>query len=150
MQHALRSEFEVFLVEDVILTLGNLRGSLGWLSEADTLRSQSQRQAGLARIERQIDLLERRALRMRDRLRAGSAEQPRGAETVAGPAGMFARPLPDPVPPPPADRGASWADQAAPEPDDRNIFADADMGAEPTFRQQVRRLVFRSRRTAPG
>lgn len=53
--------FETFLVEDVILTLGNLRGSLSWLGQADAGTDPGLHRAGLARLERQIDLLEDRA-----------------------------------------------------------------------------------------
>lgn len=65
-----QAAFEAFLVEDVILTLANLRASLAWLGEdgeaakkgeganADHL---SWRRAGLARIDCQIGMLEDRA-----------------------------------------------------------------------------------------
>ncbi len=48
--------FETFLVEDVILTLGNLRGSLEWLGAGP-----EQSRAGLDRLERQLGHLEDRA-----------------------------------------------------------------------------------------
>ena len=60
MHHDLRSEFEVFLVEDVILTLGNLRGSLSWLGTSQSADPAIFR-AGLDRLDRQIGLLEDRA-----------------------------------------------------------------------------------------
>ncbi len=54
-------ELERFLVQDVILTLGNLRGSLAWVAgDQDSGLSPAYR-AGLERIERQIELLEDRA-----------------------------------------------------------------------------------------
>ncbi|PKP75341.1 MAG: hypothetical protein CVT84_03655 [Alphaproteobacteria bacterium HGW-Alphaproteobacteria-6] len=65
-----QAAFEAFLVEDVILTLANLRASLAWLGEdgeatkkgegADADRM-SWRRAGLARIDCQIGMLEDRA-----------------------------------------------------------------------------------------
>lgn len=51
-----QTAFESFLVEDVILTLGNLRGSLGWLGDRP-----EQSRAGLDRLDRQLGLLEDRA-----------------------------------------------------------------------------------------
>jgi hypothetical protein len=71
--------FESFLVEDVILTLGNLRGSLGWLGEgAATDR------ACLVRLDRQLALLEDRAHRMAHALRDAAA--------ASEPANLFATP----------------------------------------------------------
>ncbi|MEI2807175.1 hypothetical protein [Albidovulum sp.] len=71
--------FESFLVEDVILTLGNLRGSLGWLGEgAATDR------ACLVRLDRQLALLEDRAHRMAHALRDAAA--------ASEPANLFAAP----------------------------------------------------------
>lgn len=46
-------------MEDVILTLGNVRGSLGWLA-ADAATPDRHR-AGLHRIEHQLKLLDQRA-----------------------------------------------------------------------------------------
>lgn len=68
-QHPARVAFEYFLVEDVILTLGNLRGSLGWLagdSEADRVF--------IDRIDRQLGLLQDRARRVAERLREAPPE----------------------------------------------------------------------------
>lgn len=48
-----------FLIEDVILALGNLRGSLGWL--AAEAPDAGQMHGGLQRIGRQLDLIEDRA-----------------------------------------------------------------------------------------
>ena len=53
-------EFDVFLVEDVILTLCSLRGSLGWLAE-DGATDPARRRAGIDRIDRQLGQLEDRA-----------------------------------------------------------------------------------------
>ena len=59
-----------FLVEDVILTLANLRGALGWLGQAgDNSR------AGLGRFDRQLELLEDRARHVREALRGVDAAQ---------------------------------------------------------------------------
>ncbi len=51
---------ELFLVEDMILTLGNLRGSLAWLGD-DQRADPARHRAGLQRIGAQIDMLEARA-----------------------------------------------------------------------------------------
>jgi len=51
---------DVYLVEDVILTLCSLRGSLGWLV-TDAAADPARRQAGIDRIERQLGQLEDRA-----------------------------------------------------------------------------------------
>jgi len=61
MRDDLLPAFETFLVEDVILTLGNLRGSLGWLGQADPGADPGPYRAGLARLDRQIETLEDRA-----------------------------------------------------------------------------------------
>jgi hypothetical protein len=53
--------FERFLVEDVILTLGNLRSTLAWLCDPDTAASPEVLRGGLARLSRQIEGLEDRA-----------------------------------------------------------------------------------------
>ncbi|MFN6952471.1 MAG: hypothetical protein ACK4NE_07745 [Albidovulum sp.] len=64
-----RTAFEFFLVEDVILTLGNLRGSLGWLAgDAEAER------VFIDRIDRQLGLLQDRARRMAERLREAPPE----------------------------------------------------------------------------
>lgn len=52
--------FEAFLVEDVILTLGTVRGALGWIGDSEGCPP-SARAEGLARIARQIAALEDRA-----------------------------------------------------------------------------------------
>lgn len=50
---------EAFLVEDVILALGNIRGMLGWvLSDKTSVEMQA---VGLERLDRQIALLHERA-----------------------------------------------------------------------------------------
>ncbi len=56
MTDSTHAAFESFLVEDVILTLGNLRGSLEWLGAGP-----EQSRAGLDRLDRQLGLLEDRA-----------------------------------------------------------------------------------------
>lgn len=61
--------FEAFLVEDVILTLGNLRGSLGWLGAGP-----EQSRAGLDRLDRQLGLLEDRARAVCRHLRRAPAD----------------------------------------------------------------------------
>ena len=61
MRDELLPAFETFLVEDVILTLGNLRGSLAWLGQSDAGADPGLHRAGLARLDRQIETLEDRA-----------------------------------------------------------------------------------------
>lgn len=61
MQQGSLSAFETFLVEDVILTLGNLRGTLDWLERADSPSDAARLRGGMERIARQIALLEDRA-----------------------------------------------------------------------------------------
>lgn len=53
--------FERFLVEDVILTLGNLRGALAWLCDPGAAASPDVVRGGLARLYRQLEGLEERA-----------------------------------------------------------------------------------------
>lgn len=53
--------FEVFLVEDMILTLLNLKGSLGWLAGESLARDPEGRRSAQRRLEAQIDMLEERA-----------------------------------------------------------------------------------------
>jgi hypothetical protein len=52
---------EAFLIEDMVLTLANLRGSLGWLGGEALACDPAGRRAGLQRLERQLDMLEARA-----------------------------------------------------------------------------------------
>ena len=52
--------FEAFLVEDVILTLGTVRGALGWLGNSEDCPA-AVRAEGFARVARQISALEDRA-----------------------------------------------------------------------------------------
>lgn len=61
--------YERFLVEDVILTLGNLRASLAWLMDPEGDRPPVALRAGLERAMRQIDQMEARA---RSLTRAGA------------------------------------------------------------------------------
>lgn len=58
------TEFDSYLVEDVILTLANVRAALGWLIGANA----EMQRVGLDRINRQIAALEERALAERRRL----------------------------------------------------------------------------------
>jgi hypothetical protein len=63
--------FEVFLVEDVILTLGNLRNSLAWLAAAEGT-SPEERKSGIDRLNRQLDLVEARARELCSNMRRDS------------------------------------------------------------------------------
>jgi hypothetical protein len=65
--------FDTFLVQDVILALGNLRGSLAWLADGGVKAEPAAFRAGLDRLERQIGRLEDRA---RAVCRAVSPPQP--------------------------------------------------------------------------
>lgn len=104
-----RTAFESFLVEDVILTLGNLRGSLGWLGEgAATDR------ACLDRLDRQLALLEDRAHRMARALRDAAA--------ASEPANLFAAP----------DAALASIDRAILD----ALAADRADGAPPVFRSR--------------
>lgn len=72
-----QTAFEAFLVEDVILTLANLRASLAWFSETAAAQNGApddalRRRAGLERIDRQIGMLEDRARAVCDGLRPES------------------------------------------------------------------------------
>jgi len=64
MRDALLPTFETFLVQDVILTLGNLRGSLAWLADGGAEVDPAIYRAGLERLDRQIEQLQDRARAM--------------------------------------------------------------------------------------
>ena len=76
-------DFEAFLIEDVILTLGNVRLSLTWLAadagQAADARDGQWRQAGIERLDRQLSQLEDRARALRD------AHRQRRGPVKAGP-----------------------------------------------------------------
>lgn len=59
-----------FLVEDVILTLANLRGTLDWLAAEPVAEL---RAAARERLDRQIDLIEDRARAHLDRIAAAGS-----------------------------------------------------------------------------
>jgi hypothetical protein len=64
-----RTDFEGFLIEDVILTLGNVRLSLTWLAaDTDTREGGggAWRRSGIDRLDRQLSQLEDRARALRD------------------------------------------------------------------------------------
>ena len=75
--------YETFLVEDVILTLGNLRGSLSWLGQANAAGDPGMHRAGLARLERQIELLEDRARAVCKIIRPTPSTDLEGSSTAA-------------------------------------------------------------------
>jgi hypothetical protein len=64
MRDDLFPAFETFLVQDVILTLGNLRGSLAWLAGESDRSGPGARKAGLERLDCQIEQLQDRARAM--------------------------------------------------------------------------------------
>ncbi|MGB3147396.1 MAG: hypothetical protein WBA91_06510 [Paracoccaceae bacterium] len=77
MQDQSLSPFETFLVQDVILTLGNLRQSLLWLDDENSLTPAAYK-AGIQRLHHQLGLLEDRA---RDVCRALSHQHGDRADT---------------------------------------------------------------------
>ncbi|MDH5530969.1 MAG: hypothetical protein OEY05_13120 [Paracoccaceae bacterium] len=104
------SAFETFLVEDVILTLGNLRGSLAWLNQSETVETDARQRAWLDRIDRQIETLEERARHMIGRMYYG-----------------------------PENRGTTHATKEEPAyspPVPLSSVADVDLGTSPIFRSR--------------
>lgn len=87
--------FEAFLVEDVILTLGSIRGAIGWLSSGQDCPP-AQRAEAFARIARQATALEDRARLLWRRIQAQPA--PDGGE-VEGMGNLFAAPGGEACPP---------------------------------------------------
>lgn len=87
-QDSARAAFESFLVEDVILTLGNLRGSLLWLGEGAAAE-----RSCIDRLDRQLALLVDRAHRMARQLRSEVAA-PEPANVFAMPATSAGIPAP--------------------------------------------------------
>ncbi len=83
-----QAAFEYFLVEDVILTLGNLRGSLLWLGEGSVVERNC-----IDRLDRQLGLLEDRAHRMA-RLLRDEVAAPEPANLFAAPAASACAPVP--------------------------------------------------------
>jgi hypothetical protein len=61
MGEAALAAHERFLVEDVILTLGNLRSWIAWLSDPETRLERDRLPAYLDRLDHQIELLQDRA-----------------------------------------------------------------------------------------
>ncbi|WP_413874804.1 hypothetical protein [Albidovulum sp.] len=121
-----QTAFESFLVEDVILTLGNLRGSLGWLGEGAAAD-----RACLDRLDRQLGLLEDRAHRVAQALREAAASEP--ANLFAGPdAGSNA--------------GPGCGENRAPDTSALAEVESAILAALAADRAQGARPVFRSRR----
>ncbi len=88
MRDDLLPAFETFLVQDVILTLGNLRGSLAWLADGGTAADPATCRAGFDRLDRQIELLQDRARAMCPTLAPDPASQP--AARPASPAAYAA------------------------------------------------------------
>lgn len=79
--------FEAFLVEDLILTLANLRASLDWL--AGTSGAGGSHRAGWQRFDRQLEMLEARARDLLDSARRRAQVTPGSASP---PAPQSARP----------------------------------------------------------
>lgn len=88
-QESARAALESFLVEDVILTLGNLRGTLPWLGADSAID-----RIWIDRLDRQLGLLEDRAHRMA-RLLRDEASAPEPANLFAAPAAGAAIPSGD-------------------------------------------------------
>jgi hypothetical protein len=140
MHHDLGSEFEVFLVEDVILTLGNLRGSLSWLGSYQSADPAIFR-AGLDRLDRQIGMLEDRARALKRQMIgaaasdavAGSAEDAQDGVAHDGRTGV-------------PDDGAAWLPPGEPTTEasvdlevgpDPSSGSEADSGHSPTPESSV-------------
>jgi hypothetical protein len=123
MHHDLGSEFEVFLVEDVILTLGNLRGSLSWLGTSQSADPAIFR-AGLDRLDRQIGMLEDRARVLKRQMIvaaasdavAGSAEDAQDGVAHDGRTGV-------------PDDGAAWLPPGEPT---TEASVDLEVGPDPS------------------
>lgn len=83
--------FEAFLVEDLILTLANLRASLSWLS-GTTGGGDGRHRAGWDRFDRQLEMLEARARELMDgvKVRSDAGVVP----AVSGAAPVIAAPAP--------------------------------------------------------
>jgi hypothetical protein len=124
MQDESHAQSDVFLVEDVILTLGNLRGSLAWLADPGPLDDPALHRAGLERIGRQIALLEDRVRAMRRRM---------GTETAPV---MTA-----------AEEADDIADADADYDDAMNIFAGPDTGRGRSDDHPAGAVLFRTRRS---
>jgi hypothetical protein len=129
MQDEGHASSDVFLVEDVILTLGNLRGSLAWLADPGPSDDPALHRAGLERIGRQIALLEDRARAMRRRM---------GTQTLAVIAAEDAVEARD---------AGTEAEADAELYDGVNIFAGPDTGFEPQEDALRRPVLFRTRRS---
>ncbi len=89
MRDDLLPAFETFLVQDVILTLGNLRGSLAWLADENSADDPGVRKSGLDRLDRQIERLQDRARAVCRTLCAAPVARPNpGAAAYADLSGM--------------------------------------------------------------
>lgn len=86
--------FEAFLVEDVILTLGTVRGAFDWLASGEGCPPAA-RAEGFARISRQLAALEDRARDLWRVLQRGPAAsiEPEASDNVFD---LGAAPLPPP------------------------------------------------------
>ncbi len=159
MQADRDAAFETFLVEDVILTLGNLRGSLSWLDTSHARADPAIFRAGLLRLDRQIELLEERARSLRDGMTAAGAfragartrpDEPPEASPGAPPGPAAAGPAPDGLAADAGQLSATCPDDPAEEADGQesepdNIFAD---DPPPERRPELRGLRLFPRRAA--
>lgn len=68
--------FDAFLIEDVILTLGNLRSAFAWLGQSDAARDPDLLRTSLDRLDRQLEALETRAWSLCRRLRSDIGYSP--------------------------------------------------------------------------
>jgi len=131
MQAAGLSAFQTFLVEDVLLTLGNLRAALAWLVEDGTVAPGDRRHAGITRIDRQIELLQVRA-RAVCAADAPPLDDPAGRRADLGPASP--EPAADQLPPSAPTGAGSGLEQLL-----RDALGSDALSTAP---------LFRSRRTA--
>ncbi len=126
MQDESHAPWDVFLVEDVILTLGNLRGSLTWLADPGPGDDPAVHRAGLERIGRRIALLEDRARAMRRRMEPQAERMTLLADDAGDP---------------------RWAEvDSDAGPDEVNIFAERRAGPGESG-DAPRAVVFRTRRS---
>jgi hypothetical protein len=88
MQDASHAALETFLVEDVILTLVNLRGTLDWIGSEPAGGDPRTRRSGLERLDRQLAMLETRAHEICRGFHKAGAAQSEAEDVGAEPADL--------------------------------------------------------------